>query len=641
MSLISLFSASKDFGLQQIFSELNLHIDEKERLGLVGPNGSGKSTLLKIISGEEKLTEGIRTCSSKIQIEIVNQDSRFKTGHTILEAVLENFKDKKDLIIEFNKLTNLLVSNPDDKKILKRLGEASEKIDQTNAWDLERRCKEILNKLGINQPQKNIEELSGGYKKRVHLASALIAQPDVLLLDEPTNHLDAASVEWLESWLKSYKGSLVLVTHDRYFLDKITTRMVEVNRGKAISYEGNYTKFLKEKSIHEASEISSSTKFKGVLRRELAWLKKGAQARSTKQKARAKRIKSMVSQATKTKEEYLVIKNINRRIGKLIIEAKDLTITANGKKDGPLLLKEFTYSFSPEDRVGIIGPNGCGKSTLLDLIANIRQPASGNLKIGETIHIGYLDQHTNSLKKGRGLERKAIDFVKEKASRVLIGKKELSASQLMEQFLFSASQQHSPISKLSGGERRRLTLCRMLISAPNVLLLDEPTNDLDIQTLSVLEDFLENFKGCVITVSHDRYFLDRTVSRIFNFEDFHLKQFEGNYSDFIEKSKSHFQPKIIEKSNINNLALKKNEEKAQPKKKESNLKARRRSFKEAQELADLNQKIPILEKERKNLENLIRNSHGDLSKLSNDLAEIVQEIGKAEERWFELSELLP
>ena len=639
MSLISINNGSKDFGIEKLFSKLNLHIEEKDRLGLIGANGSGKSTLLKILSGDESLSTGERFCSQKINIQIVNQDSEFQKEQTVLEAVLDNCQEEKELIIEFNRITNLLASNPNDQKRLKKLGEISHKMDSIDAWGVEQRCKEILFRLSIKDLEQSIKEISGGYRKKVHLASALMTEPDVLLLDEPTNHLDASAVEWLQSWLKKYKGSLVLITHDRYFLDKITDRIVEIERGKAKIYSGNYSNFLKQKTIHESSEIAETAKLKGVLRRELAWLKKGAKARSTKQKARIQRIEAMQSSSLEVRKESLEIKNIERRIGKTVIEAKNIMITANGENDGPLILKDFTYSFSPNDRIGIIGPNGCGKTSLLNLIATGNRPVSGAIKIGETIKVGYLDQHTQELNDGKGLDRKAIDFVEEAASRIILGKKQLSSKELMEKFLFHPSQQHSPLRKLSGGEKRRLKLCRMLIKAPNVLLLDEPTNDLDIQTLSALEDFLEGFQGCVITVSHDRYFLDRTVNRIFNFEDKLLKQFEGNYSDFLSKKRMQVKEKTTKPTNTKNPSSNINSKNIDTKDFVSKSKLRRRSFKESKELEEINKLIPMLESQRKQLEYKIKASDSDLSLLSKELANTMEKLLAAEERWLELSEL--
>ena len=429
---------------------------------------------------------------------------------------------------------------------------------------------------------------------------------------------------------------MVLVTHDRYVLDQVTRRIVEVERGVASSIDGNYSAYLQRKADQEVADAAEAARFKSVMRRELAWLRQGPKARSTKQRARIERIEALKASPTKQAKQELAMSSVSRRIGKVVIEAEELTVTTDGQPGGPSLLRDFTYSFSPEDRVGIIGPNGSGKSTLLDLIAGRRQVTSGSLRLGDTVHLGYLDQHTDALSEGRGLERKVIEFVEEAASRIELAGEQLSASQLLERFLFPPAQQHSPLNKLSGGERRRLSLCRMLIQAPNVLLLDEPTNDLDVQTLSVLEDLLEDFRGCVVVVSHDRYFLDRTIDRLFCFEDGRLKRFEGNYSAFLDHKRA------LEKNSSEPSSVPKETASSKKKlKKSSDSGPRRRSFKESRELETLEQTLPDLEKRKADLEEAIGSGQGDLTNLSQDLATLLERIQESEERWLELSELAP
>ena len=639
MSLISLVDASKDFGIRTLFADLTLHIREGDRLGLIGPNGSGKSTLLKVLAGEEPLGGGERRCSTRLRVELVGQESSVDPGLTVLEQVLAGCGEKRDLLLRFSELSEAVADNPDNAVLLAELGGLSQRMDESEAWSLEQQCQEVLQRLGITDLHSPVEALSGGYRKRVGLASALVACPDVLLLDEPTNHLDAAAVEWLQSWLDRYPGAVVLVTHDRYVLDRVTRRIVEVELGEARSIEGNYSAYLQRKAEQNLADAAGAAKFKSVLRRELAWLRQGPKARSTKQKARLQRIDEMRSAPTKQSRTQLEMASVRRRIGKVAIEAEHLSVSADGSKDGPLLLSDFSYSFSPEDRIGIIGPNGSGKSTLLDLIAGRRQPTGGSLQIGETVHLGYLDQHTDVLSDGKGLERKVIDFVEEAASTIDLGNEQLSASQLLERFLFPPAQQHSPLSKLSGGERRRLSLCRMLIQAPNVLLLDEPTNDLDVQTLSVLEDLLEDFRGCVVVVSHDRYFLDRTVDRLFCFENGRLQRFEGNYSAFLDHRRD------LEKTQNEALAAK---ESAQRSAKSASKqvstpanKPKRRSFKESKELERLDSDLPALEQRKQELEQTIASGRGDLSSLSLELAALLDSLHTSEERWLELSELEP
>ena len=639
MSLISLVDASKDFGIRTLFADLTLHIREGDRLGLIGPNGSGKSTLLKVLAGEEPLGGGERRCSSRLRVELVGQESSVDPGLTVLEQVLAGCGEKRDLLLRFSELSEAVADNPDNAVLLAELGVLSQRMDESEAWSLEQQCQEVLQRLGITDLHSPVEALSGGYRKRVGLASALVACPDVLLLDEPTNHLDAAAVEWLQSWLDRYPGALVLVTHDRYVLDRVTRRIVEVELGEARSIDGNYSAYLQRKAEQNLADAAGAAKFKSVLRRELAWLRQGPKARSTKQKARLQRIDEMQSAPTKQSRSQLEMASVSRRIGKVAIEAEHLSVSADGSKDGPLLLSDFSYSFSPEDRVGIIGPNGSGKSTLLDLIAGRRQPTGGSLQIGETVHLGYLDQHTDVLSDGKGLERKVIDFVEEAASTIDLGNEQLSASQLLERFLFPPAQQHSPLSKLSGGERRRLSLCRMLIQAPNVLLLDEPTNDLDVQTLSVLEDLLEDFRGCVVVVSHDRYFLDRTVDRLFCFENGRLQRFEGNYSAFLDHRRD------LEKAQSEAMAAQQTAQRsakaASKKVSSADNKPKRRSFKESKELERLDSDLPALELRKQELEQAIAIGRGDLSSLSLELAALLDSLHTSEERWLELSELEP
>ena len=635
--LISLFSASTDFGIKNLFKNLDLHINKRERLGLIGPNGSGKSTLLRVLAGVEPLMEGERRCLSSLRISLVGQETSFESEKSILEEVLEGCGEKRKLLLNFTNLSRQIAHNPTDKILLKKLSHVSELMDADGVWNLEQQCQDVLRRLGIKDLDKPVKELSGGYRKRVGLAAALVSEPDVLLLDEPTNHLDASAVEWLQNWLDHYEGALVLITHDRYVLDRITTRMVEINNGEACKYSGNYREFLQQKVEREQSEASTKKKFKGVLKRELAWLRQGPKARSTKQKARIQRIAEMQAQPRIQVKAKLEMNSLSRRIGKIAIEAEGVGLSLNDNENNLDLLDDFTYSFSPEDRVGIIGPNGSGKSTFLDLIAGKRLPTSGEIKLGETVHIGYLDQHTNDLNQGSGLNRKVIEFVEEAALRIDHGGKQITASQLLEKFLFPPSQQHSPLSKLSGGEKRRLALCKMLIQAPNVLLLDEPTNDLDIQTLSVLEDFLEDFKGCVVVVSHDRYFLDRTIDRIFNFENGILRRYEGNYTRFLEQ-------KILEERNsekneqdriVNDLD---NKSRLEIKVKSKNNK-RRLSFKEARELKELDLKIPLLEEKKLYLEKKITDRSEDINEISHQLASLIEAIQENEDRWLELSDL--
>ena len=501
----------------------------------------------------------------------------------------------------------------------------------------------MLERLGISDGQRRVGDLSGGYRKRVALAAALVADPEVLLLDEPTNHLDALGVEWLQSFLERFRGALVLVTHDRYFLDRVTRRIVDVDRGEARHYEGNYATYLGHKAEEEASAVASAAKFNGTLRRELEWLKKGPKARSTKQKARIKRIEAMQEAPLRQAKGQVSLATASRRLGKRAITAEDLCVTVGDGEEQKTLLRQFSYDFSPEDRIGIIGPNGAGKSSLLEVIAGRRQPTSGSLELGSTVKLAYFDQHSDVLLKP---ERKVIDVVTDAASRVTVDGVELNASQLLERFLFPPAQQHQPVGKLSGGERRRLHLCRLLIEAPNVLLLDEPTNDLDVNTLSVLEDFLEDFRGCVVVVSHDRYFLDRTVDRLFSFEAGTLQRFEGNYSAYLEANAS--KPAAASKQAMPPTAANTppspttSKPAAQKPATHNSPQARRRSFKESRELESLEASLPAWEVRRTALQQELGSGGSDytaLEGLTAELAGLSAQIDAGEERWLALSEL--
>ena len=672
MSLISLVGAGKDYGIRTLFSDLELHVGPRERLGLIGPNGAGKSTLLRVLAGREPLDRGERRCSSKLNVVLLDQEPDLDPARTVLEEVFAAGGERLALLREHEELSLALAADPASDTLLARLSSCNHRMDSCNAWDLERDCREVLERLGIGGGSellgRRVGELSGGNRRRVALAAALVAQPEVLLLDEPTNHLDAEGVEWLQGWLDRFAGALVLVTHDRYLLDRVTRRIVAVERGEARPYEGNYATYLERRAEEEASEQASAAKFRGSLRRELAWLRQGPKARSTKQKARLQRIEAMREAPTRQVKGQVSLTSTARRIGKQAITAAGLCVGVpasppggdasgprSGRPEGPaeppeeaphpgpdnpgprLLLRDFSYDFSPEDRVGIIGPNGVGKSSLLEVIAGRRMPSAGTLELGSTVKLAYFDQHSEVLLADRA-QRKVIDVVQEAASRVEVDGVELSASQLLERFLFPPAQQHQPVAKLSGGERRRLHLCRLLIEAPNVLLLDEPTNDLDVNTLGVLEDFLEDFRGCVVVVSHDRWFLDRTVDRLFCFRDGQLERFEGNYSSYLERQQAAAgrpaggaaQTGSAPAPSSNNRPT------AKP------TPPRRRSFKENRELESIERDLPLWEERRGSLETSLANpsggDYGQLETLTHELAELVERIHSAEERWLELSE---
>jgi ATP-binding cassette subfamily F protein uup len=647
--LISLVDVRKDFGIRTLFDGLSLHVSERERLGLIGPNGAGKSTLMRVLAGLEPPGTGERRVLPQARIVLVSQEPEMDPERTVLEQVFAESGEKMQLLRRYTEVSDALAhahsAGNDDTALLSELGELNARMDQSQAWDLEQQIREVLQRLGIGDTQRRVGDLSGGYRKRLALAAALVADPDVLLLDEPTNHLDADCIQWLQGYLQRFRGALVLITHDRYVLDQVTNRIVEVDRGEARSYSGNYAYYLARKAEEDAAELASEAKLRSVLRRELEWLKRGPKARSTKQKARIQRIEAMQEQPKRQSKGQLSLATNQRRLGKRAIEAEELGVWASDAAragGAPPLLQAFSYDFSPEDRIGIIGPNGSGKSTLLDLIAGRRQAHAGRIELGSTVKLAYFDQHSHHVLEGTdaaGRQRKVIDVVKEAASSVELEGSTLSASQLLERFLFPPAQQHQPVSKLSGGERRRLHLCRLLIEAPNVLLLDEPTNDLDVQTLTVLEDFLEDFRGCVVVVSHDRYFLDRTVDRLFSFENGQLERFEGNYSSYLERQ----QGKSTTASNGSPAPNPGTPSAtAAPVPATTAAKSRRRSFKETRELEQLDAQLPQWEQRRGELEGLLAVGGSDyaaLEALSEELSQLLERIARGEERWLELSEL--
>lgn len=636
MAVFTLRSLKKDFGIKEILKDASFSLNEGDKVGLIGMNGSGKSTLLKMIAGIESIDSGEIWLNSGSKVIYLPQQPDLDDNCTVLEQVFADSGEQMTLIREYEELSVKLSHNPENaEQLLSRLSSTMQQIEILGAWELESNAKIILSQLGIQDLEAKIGSLSGGYRKRIALATALLSEPDVLLMDEPTNHLDALSVEWLQSYLKRFRGALLLITHDRYFLDQVTNRIIEIDRGDLYSYSGNYAYYLEKKAESEDSAASSQRKHAGVLRRELEWLKRGPKARSTKQKARIDRIRDMQGQEFKQTQGKVEITTAGRRIGKKVIELTHL----NKSYGDRTLIKDFTYIFNPEDRIGIIGSNGAGKSTLMDLITGRVQPDSGTIEIGSTIHIGYFDQHSEDLNLNEN--QRAIDYLKSVAELVKTADGSIiTASQMLERFLFTPNQQYSPIHMLSGGEKRRLFLLQVLMSAPNVLILDEPTNDLDVQTLGVLEEYLEDFNGSVIVVSHDRYFLDRTVDTIFAFESGGvLKQYPGNYSVYLDYKKNEEDTKRSETQ----------EKKTSTKPKFQNqvttiTKPRKLSFKEKQEYEKLEKQIPKMEAQKEELEkNLYNNSSSEYSKmkqLTEHLGQLTQDIDIATERWLELAEYI-
>jgi len=626
MNLLTVRSLKKDFGIKEVLGNANFSLSKGNKIGLIGTNGSGKSTLLKIIAGLEQADAGEICFSQNTKVVYLSQQSELDENKTVLEQVFSDSTEQMSLIREYEEISQKLLQGTGDlEKLSNRLSGLSQEMDASGAWELENNAKIILDKLGIHDLDKKIAELSGGYRKRIALASSLISTPDILLMDEPTNHLDAESVEWLQTYLSRYQGALLLITHDRYFLDKVTNNILEIDQGELLSYAGNYSYYLEKKAQADESASSTQRKFGGILRRELEWLKKGPKARSTKQKARIERVRQMQEREFKPLQGKVDITTASRRIGKKVIELKNIFKSYNEK----VLIRDFAYSFQPEDRIGIIGSNGAGKSTLMDIITNRTTPDAGSVEIGSTIHIGYFDQHCDDML--TNAQQRVIDYLKDEAELVKTSDGSvITASQMLERFLFPPAQQYSPLIKLSGGERRRLFLLRILMSAPNVLILDEPTNDLDVQTLAVLEDYLEDFNGCVIVVSHDRYFLDRTVDTIFAFEqEGNLQKYMGNYSLYLEQ-------KQAQQEKVEPVAKK--DKKIIPPTKDNG----KVSNKQLQEYQKLEKQIHIMEQDKRKLELILSefdpSDYNQLQQTSSDLDRLNEKIETATLRWLELAD---
>ena len=501
MNILSLENITHSYTERKLFDEASFYLHEGEKVGIIGINGTGKSTLLKIMAGLEIPDEGQVIKAANMMIHYLPQNPIFNEEDTVLESV-----------------QNMIHHHANEDELVK--------------------AKAMMTRLGITDFEQKTSELSGGQRKRLALVSVLITPCDILILDEPTNHLDSEMAEWLENQLRGFRGALVMVTHDRYFLDSVTNRIIELDKGKIYSYNEKYSGFLERKAEREASAKASERKRQSILRKEIEWMQRGARARSTKQKAHIQRYENLKNQKGIVQDEKIEISSIKSRMGKTTIELENISKAYDCK----VLINDFSYNFLKGDRVGFVGKNGCGKTTLMKIIDGRIEPDSGSVNIGQTIKIGYYTQELENNKEAgiayMNPDDRVIDYIKNTAEFVRTEEGLVSASVMLERFLFEPSQQYSKIEKLSGGEKRRLNLLRVLMEAPNVLILDEPTNDLDIETMTILEDYLDSFDGIVITVSHDRYFLDRVVRRIFSFEkNGVIGQYEGGYTDYINRKK--------------------------------------------------------------------------------------------------------
>ena len=629
MHILSVEAVSKDYGLRPILENFSLGLDSQDRVGVVGVNGSGKTTLLRLIAGDEMPDAGRIIFAEGVTVGYLPQNPPFAAEATVLEAVFAASDARMKLLLDYELACNeLAAKGVDDRRALDRVSELGRRLEASGAWEMETNARTVLSRLGINDTNALMGTLSGGQRKRVALAHALIERPGLLILDEPTNHLDAETISWLEDYLNGYGGALLLVTHDRYFLDRVTTRILEVERGAVQSFDGNYAYDLEKKEEQESARAAEGQKREMLIRRELAWLRRGAKARTRKSKARVERAESLIAQPKEAARAELDMAVGSSRLGKKVLELRDITKSY----DGRVLIGGFSRTLSPGERVGLIGPNGAGKTTLLEIIAGRVAPDAGSLEVGQTVRIGYYDQESRALDE----RERVIDYVRAVAERVETADGSfITAGQMLERFLFNGAMQYAPIAKLSGGERRRLYLLRVLMGAPNVLLLDEPTNDLDIQTLITLEDYLDNFPGNLIVVSHDRYFLDRTVEHIFRFEGGgRLREYPGNYSAFLE----------ARRGEEGETAAAVQATAARPAARQSNAPTaakRKLSFKERKELEATEARVQAAETRVAEIEAELSAKASDASvvhRLYEEREQLTAQLASDLERWAELAE---
>ncbi len=628
MNYLSAENISKSFSEKLLFQNISFGVSQGQKVALVGINGSGKTTLLKLITGEEKPDTGIISFRKDLNIASLGQNPEFNEEETVRASIFNSSNELLTVIRDYEYHMEHAATEEASQNLLPDL---IGKMDALNAWDYESQVQQILGKLGIFDLDKLIKHLSGGQKKRVALAKVLIDKPDFLILDEPTNHLDLASIEWLENYLATQAITLLLVTHDRYFLERVTNNIFELDGGELYKYKGNYNYFLEKKEEREEREATEVEKAKNLLRKEQEWMRRQPKARSTKAKYRIDAFQDLKEKATKkTARPEMELSIESRRQGGKILEISHISKSFDDKK----MIQDFSYVFKKGDKIGIIGPNGVGKSTFLHILTGNLAPDKGKVEAGATTAFGYYAQTELQFKEGQ----RVIDIIKDIAEVVKMGDgREITASQFLQHFQFAPAQQYDMVTKLSGGEKRRLQLMKVLIKNPNFLILDEPTNDLDIVTLAVLEDFLYNFGGCLLLVSHDRYFMDQLVDHIFVFEgDGVIKDYPGNYSEYREfKEEEEIQQSMAAQEKRN----------TQPEKQApatDNSAKKRLSFKEQKEYEQLESEIEKLEGEKAKIIQKLNQgseSHEELLAWSTEIEKIVLQIEKKSNRWIELSEL--
>jgi len=621
--ILSAENLSFSYGDRVLFKNINFNVEEGDKIGVIGVNGTGKSTFLKMIANRDN-GGGKLTIPGTVVMEYLPQDPPFEPQATVLEQIFKGDSPLMVLLRRYETAVEEAVAHPDDVKLQKNLLDLQQEMDNKYAWQLESEAKAVLNQLGITNLGQKMEELSGGQRKRVALAGVLVRPSDLLILDEPTNHMDNSTVAWLEQQLLKRKGAILMVTHDRYFFDRVVNRTLEIDNGQGYLYVGNYSLFLEKREERRIAEASAAQKLRNVYRRELAWISRGAEARRTKKKDRVERFAQIKAEVENVQvEANLEMSSVSSRLGKTTIELNNIGMVYNGVD----YIKDFSYILLRNDRVGIVGPNGAGKSTLMDIIAGKLQPTSGSMTVGQTVKVGYFSQHSEF----PNTNQKVLEYIKEVNNYIdTADGMRISAAQMLERFLFPPDLQWVPVNKLSGGEQRRLYLLRVLMSAPNVLILDEPTNDLDIPTLSVLEDYLDSFAGAVIAVSHDRYFLDRFANKIFALQaGGTLRQYNGGYSDY--------EAVMLEEQAT---AIKVNKPVVKEEPKTTNKK--KMTYSERLELQNIDQEIARTEAEIKMLGLEINSCGSDFVKL-NELTKKQEDaqtrLDTLVDRWAYLSEL--
>lgn len=632
MNLVTLEGVSKQYSERQLLDQVDLLINEGDRIGLIGVNGSGKTTLLRLVAGLEVPDEGNITVWGRVRIGYLPQDPELGQGLTVLEYLYAGESARLRLLADYREASNRLQQEPESQRWQERLAFLSGEIERVGGWSAEAEAKALASKLGVRQFEARVETLSGGQRKRVALARALLEEVDLLILDEPTNHIDAETVAWLEEYLLSVPNALLMVTHDRYFLDRVVNRIVELDRRQLLNYPGSYSRYLELSTRRHEQMAAAERKRQNLLRRELAWLQRGAMARSTKQKARKQRVEELQQLRYDSGQYTVAMALAGRRLGKKVLEAHGLSKGYNALR----LFEDVDFSLEVGDRIGIIGPNGAGKSTLLDILAGWTEADTGEVVWGQTVELAYYDQLNRSLDESM----RVIDFINDIAPLIRTDDgRRVEAAHMLEWFLFPRPQQRAYISALSGGERRRLYLLSVLARRPNVLFLDEPTNDLDIQTLTVLEEFMDHFQGCLVVVSHDRYFLDRNVDFLAAFENGSMStRYPGPFSNYQLRRQA--QAAVADKDRMEEKPQggRVVEQEAQVTKAAA---ARKLSWKEAREMEQLEARIAVLEEEKLQLGQEVNQAGGDyelLGELAARLEGVEAELDQVMERWLILSE---